>query len=494
MGNSGRLGGCGRHNYRHVGPRARFSAFAGRFTILAVGLALVFSVWLPPAAAQVAAPSTLAEQGVQLVQPSGQGQAGPPITVTLQDALERARKNDAQFLGALSDAKSAHEDRLQARNALLPTTTASVQYLGTQGDGGKISDGRFVTNDGIHVYRAWGVFHQDLSPGTFMGTGYRKASAAEALAKAKAEIARRGLTVAVTKSFYASIVAQRKYATAQQGLDQAKHFFDITQAAEREGQAPHSDAVKAEIQYRLQQQAFTEARLAMEDTHLDLGVMLFPTFTVNFTAVDDLDSSQALPAFEEIQRMAQTENPDLRAALETQRQAELDVTSAKTAFFPTLVVDTDYGMEANCFAVRCARAAFPEIGVVPNIGYFVTVVLDVPVWDWGTLRSKLHQAQYKQQQAKVQLSLAQRTLISELYAAYNEAAIARSSIEQARHTSELAAESLRLINLRYQGGASTASEVVDAETTLVTARNAYDDAQARYRTALATLQTLTGSF
>jgi outer membrane protein TolC len=435
-----------------------------------------------------------ADQGVQLVQPSGQGQAGPPITVTLQDALERARKNDAQFLGAVSDARSAGEDRIQARAALLPSVHASTQYLNTQGDGGHISDGRFVTQDGVHVYRAWGVFHQDLSPGTFMATGYRRASAAEALAKAKAEIARRGLTVAVTKSFYTSIVAQRKYATAQQGLDQAKRFLDITQAAEREGQSPHSDAVKAEIQYRLQQQAFTEARLVMEDTHLDLGVMLFPTFNVNFTAVDDLDSSQALPAFEEIQRMAQTENPDLRAALETQREAELDVTAAKTAFFPTLVVDTDYGIEANCFAVRCARAAFPEIGVVPNLGYFLTVALDVPVWDWGTLRSKLHQAQYKQQQTKVQLSLAQRTLISELYAAYNEATIARSSIEQARHTSELAAESLRLINLRYQGGASTASEVVDAETTLVTARNAYDDAQARYRTALATLQTLTGSF
>ncbi len=494
MGNSGRVDGCGSLNYGHAGSHAKLRVFAGRFTILAVGLVLVFSVWLPPTAAQATSPSTPAEQGVQLVQPSGQGQSGPPITVTLQDALERARKNDAQFLGAVSDAKSAGEDRVQARAALLPSVRGSLQYLGTQGNGGRISDGRFVTNDGIHVYRAWGVFHQDLSPGTFMGTGYRKAAAAEALAKAKAEIARRGLTVAVTKSFYASIVAQRKYATAQQGLDQAKRFFDITQAAEREGQSPHSDAVKAEIQYRLQQQAFTEARLLMEDTHLDLGVMLFPTFTVNFTAVDDLDSAQALPGFEEIQRMAGTENPDLRAALETQRQAELDVTAAKTAFFPTLTVDTDYGMEANCFAVRCARASFPEVGVVPNIGYFFTVALDIPVWDWGTLRSKLHQAQYKQQQAKVQLSLAQRTLISELYASYNEATIARSAIDQARHTSELAAESLRLIILRYQGGASTASEVVDAENTLVTARNSYDDAQARYRTALATLQTLTGSF
>jgi outer membrane protein TolC len=37
-------------------------------------------------------------------------------------------------------------------------------------------------------------------------------------------------------------------------------------------------------------------------------------------------------------------------------------------------------------------------------------------------------------------------------------------------------------------------EVVDAQKTLVDARNAYDDAQTRYRVALATLQTVTGSF
>ena len=135
------------------------------------------------------------------------------------------------------DAKSAHEDRLQARNAMLPTITATSQYLGTQGDGGKISDGRFVTNDGIHVYRAWGVFHQDLSPALFMGTGYKRAKAGEALANAKAEIARRGLTVTVSKNFYGLVVAQRKYATAQQALDQAKHFLDITQDGEHQGQA-----------------------------------------------------------------------------------------------------------------------------------------------------------------------------------------------------------------------------------------------------------------
>jgi outer membrane protein TolC len=48
--------------------------------------------------------------------------------------------------------------------------------------------------------------------------------------------------------------------------------------------------------------------------------------------------------------------------------------------------------------------------------------------------------------------------------------------------------------LRYTAGSATAFEVVDALNTSVTARNAYDDAQARYRAALANLQTLTGNF
>jgi outer membrane protein TolC len=462
---------------------------------LAIGMLLAFTIPHSQAFAQMASPAGTSEPIVQLVQPPpGPGQAAPPITMTLRDALERARKNDPQLLAAQLDAKNAHEDSIQARAALLPSVNASMQYLLTQGNGGLISDGRFVTNDGIHVYRAWGVFRQDLSPGTFMATGLKKAKAAEALAKAKAEIAQRGLAVIVSKYFYGLVVAQRKYATSQQALDQAKRFLDITQAAEREGQSAHSDAIKAEIQYRIQKQAFDEAKLTMENARLTLAVILFPTLNENFSVVDDLDSAQALPPFAQVQAMAEKENPELRVAIEAARQSDLDVKTAKTAFLPTLTVDTDYGIEANCFALRCTRASFPEVGPVPNLGYFVTAVLNIPVWDWGVLRSKLHQAEYKQQAVRASLSAQQRQQLRQLYTGYNEAATAWNAVGALRRTAELAVESLRLVSLRYKAGMSTALDVVDAENTLLTAKNAYIDAQARYQAALAELQTMTGTF
>lgn len=475
--------------------RDDFAPFASRIYFLAFCMALM--VPLSKASGQASAPAGTGESEVQLTLPTEQGQAGPPITITLKDALVRAQKLDPGYLGTVSDAKSAIEDRIQARNAMLPNIAATTQYLGDQGDGGKISDGRFVTQDGVHVYRAWGVLHQDLSPATLMGTALTRAKAAEAVASAKSEIARRGLAVTVSKYFYTLVVAQRKYATAQEALDQAKTFLDYTQDGEKQGQNSHSDELKAEIQYRIQKQAYDEARLAIEDARLDLSVTLFPTLNENFSVVDDLDSPQTLPAFPEIETMAAKENPDLRVALQTAREADLDLTAAKTAFLPTLTVETDYGIEANCFALRCTRASVQGPGgpgPVPNLGYFLTAVLTIPVWDWGTLRSKLHQAEYKQDSAKALLSQAQRQNISELYAAYNEAVFARSAVDESRRTAELAAESLRLTNLRYKGGASPASEVVDGETALVTARNAYIDAQARYRGAIAALQTITGSF
>jgi outer membrane protein TolC len=483
-------GRAGKRAARIGDPRRRAILFVAGMMLTVAGAAFQARAQETPSPAKN---QNTQEAKVQLLQPPGANNTKAPVTITLQDAIERARKNDVQFLAAVNGAKSSHEDRLQARNAILPQFSYTTQALLTQGNG-KTPNGRFVTNDGVHVYRAWAVAHEDLSPANYLGTTYTRAKAAEAVANANAEIAKRGLTVAVTKLYYAMADSQRKYATAQEALDTTKRFFNNTQDAERVGQAAHSDVIQAEIQYRQQEQAYEEASLAMESARLDLAVLLFPTLNENFSVVDDLDSPVALPPFAEAERMAAHENPELRVAMEELRGANSEVTAAKGAFLPAFFVDTDYGIEANAFALHSSIAADPVKGALPNLGYFITVGVNVPVWDWGTLRSKLHQSELKQEQARAELSQAQKQLLSNLYGSYNEANIARAAVEESRHTAELAAESLRLITLRYRAGASTALEVVSAETTLTQARNAYDDAQVRYRVALATLQTVTGNF
>ncbi|HLJ48353.1 MAG TPA: TolC family protein [Bryobacteraceae bacterium] len=416
-----------------------------------------------------------------------------PTTLTLKDALTLAAKNDPALLTALSDEAFAREDYKQARTALYPSLSGRSEYLGTQGDG-KLPSGRYVTNDGIHVYRDWAVVHQDLSPGTFLRTGVQRAAAAEALARAKIEVARRGLAATVTRNYYALIVAERKYATAQQALDQAQHSLKISQDLESGREVAHSDVVKSQLQENTQQQALQEAKLAMENARLDLAVLLYRDFNENFSIVDDLDMAPTLPPAADVETMAKNKNPALAAAMETLHGASLDVAIARQAYLPTLTVDAVYGIEANAFALHSTVAANPELGKLPNLGYFITASLNIPIWDWGVRHSKVKQAELKQAQATADLSNAQRTLIRNFRGAYDEAQTARQQVDALRRAVDLASESLRLNTLRYQSGEATILELVDAQATLTQARNAYDDGLVRYRVAISNLQTLTGTF
>jgi len=406
-----------------------------------------------------------------------------PLVLTLQDALTRAKANDPQFRAALTDLGVAHQDTVQSRAQLLPNVNYNMQYIYTQGNG--TPTGRFLANNGVHEYIAQGNVHQALSPGMF--AEYRKAAAAEALARAKSEIATRGLVVTVVQAYYGYVVAQRKYATAQKAASEADHFLGISQKLQNGGEVARSDVIKAQIQNNQQQRDLQDALLTMNKTRLDLAVLLFPNFEENFSIVDDLRLPEPLPSFVEVQAAATRNNPTLRAALATLRQSNQEVSVAWTAMLPSITLDYFYGIDANQFAVR-DRNGFR------NLGYGATATLQLPIWSWGAGASKIKQADLKRQQANVELRFAQRRLLADLRSFYEETGTLRAQLELLSQTAELASDSLRLTTLRYQAGEATVLEVVDAQNTLTQARNGYDDGQVRFQVALANLQTLTGRF
>jgi outer membrane protein TolC len=438
------------------------------------------------------APTTTSVATMQAQTPPADLGPTAPLTLTLQDAQTRAQMNAPQLLAAISDTNLAREDLKQARASLRPSASFKADYLGTQGNG-KLSESRFVTNDGVHVYRDWGVVREDLTA-ALTRTTVQRASEAESIARAKADIARRGLAMTVAKAYYALLTGQHKYATAQQALDQAKRYLDISRSLEKGGEVAHSDTVKAELQYTAQEQTLREAKLSMDTARLDVAVLLFRDFDQNFTLVDDLNLPPTLPPLNDIRTMAERENPDLRAASGALRAATTDVALARQAYLPSLTADLAYGIEANAFAFHSTVAAAPEKGSLPNLGYFLTLSLNVPVFDWGTRASKVRQAVLKRDQASVELTAAQRESVRNLQGFYQEAQTAREQVDSLRHSVDLASESLRLNGLRYEAGEASILELVDAQTTLMQARNAYDEGQVRYRLAIANLQSLTGPF
>jgi len=437
-----------------------------------------------------------ASSAAPIVQQSGPDTApavdGTPLTITLQDALERARANDPQYHSALTDLGVARQERVQARAGLLPNITYNNSFIYTQGTGqppacavtATCPASRYIANNGVHEYISQANAHQAVSLTNF--ADYGRSSAALAQARAKAEIATRGLVVTVTQSYYGLVVAQRKYATAQRAATEAQRFLKISQDLQNGGEVARADVVKASIQAQQRQRDLQEAQLDMQHSRLDLAVLIFSDWNQNFSVVDDLQTPEPLPVFTEVEVAARKNNPELRAALAALAVANHQVTAAWGGLLPSLTADYFYGIDSNQFALRTDG--------VRNVGYSAVASLQIPIFSWGADRSKLKSAELRRDQAKLELSHEQRLLLAHLRQFYEEASTARSEMESLASSAEMAAESLRLTNLRYQAGESTVLEIVDAQNTVTQARNGYDDGQVRYRVAVANLQTLTGSF
>jgi outer membrane protein TolC len=408
--------------------------------------------------------------------------AGPPVTLDLAGALQRARDYNQQFLAAGITTALAREDRVQAKAALYPTLNWFNQYLYTQGNG--TPSGIFIGNNGVHEYGEQAVVHTELSAAKRWD--YQRTIAAEAVARARQDIALRGLTATVVQSYYALAVAQRHEANAVRSVDEAARFLDITEKQQRGGEAAMADVIKSRLQFQQRQRELIDAQANTQKARITLGVIVFPNLQQAFDIADDLASDGSLPPMDEIRALALSTSPDIRASEAALRQARAGIGSAKAAaYIPTLTLDYFYGIDANVFGIRGPEGQ-------RNLGSVVQAGVNFQLWNWGANRSKVRQAELQQRQAQLELSFAQRNLQAGLTTFYVEAQAARAQLESLRSSLDLSVESLRLTLLRYQAGEATALEVVDAQSTLTQARNAYDDGLARLRIALAALQTLTG--
>src|SRR5215472_7470926 len=340
------------------------------------------------------------------------GQTPPPSqpagAITLTEALARAHQYAGQAQAAGIAVGQAAEDRVQARAARLPSASAFNQFIYTQGNG--TPSGVFVANDGVHVYNEQLVVHQEFLSIIRSGE-VRRALALEAVARAKGDIAARGLNATVIQDYFAIPAAQRKLAYTNTSLAEARDFLDITQKQEQGGEAAHADVVKAQVLVRQRERDVSEAQLAVDKAKIALGVLIFPDLSTSYEVVDDLDQAAVVPPIEEARAKASATSPDIKAAQFNVESSGYDVNVARYGYLPSLGLDFFYGIDANTFSTH-TRIYEPDGDIFHrhNLGYVAQATLNVPIWNWGAIRSKVKQAELRRDQAQLDLILAQRTL------------------------------------------------------------------------------------
>jgi outer membrane protein TolC len=407
--------------------------------------------------------------------------------ITLDEAIRRAQAVESTYTGAVADAGVAQAQRGIARSTLLPGVVYHNQFLYTQGQifpSSSTSPVRFIANNAVHEYISQGVVTETIGAAGI--TDYRRIDAEAAAARARLEVSRRGLVATVVGNYYGALAADAKVAVANRALAEASHFGTVTRQREAGGEVAHADTVRADLQQQQRQRDVNDAVLEANKTHVDLGVLLFPDPTTPYTLAAALDQMPPLPTRAEIDAAAKSNNPDVRAAFEALRSANLEVTAARFAYAPDLSLNYAYGIDAAQFAIHAPDKS-------RNLGYSATVTLDIPVWDWFATHNRIKQSTIRRTQAKAELTVTQRRLIASLDELYKEASVAQLQMTLLDQSVQTATESLRLTNLRYAAGEGTVLEVVDSQNSLVSAESSRADGAVRYYIALANLQTLTGN-
>jgi outer membrane protein TolC len=301
----------------------------------------------------------------------------------------------------------------------------------------------------------------------------RDAAKADALAaKWDAQAVRNALEFEVTRAYF-TVQKGEEFIRASESAVQA---FEANLALARKrfdaGAALRTDVLDLEVKRAQAREDLTRSRNGHKIASRILGNLLGSEGEVSIAGPAELKAPALLPGM--------LDRPEIKAAAERERGASERARAARSGYLPAISafgsVDQDYGWR-NDHGGR---------------SYTAGVLAQWNLWDGKLTRAKARQAQAeletsREQTRKTRLAagLQTETARLELETAQARLAVTREAVAQAEESAELTRK-------RYEQGAGLSAQVIDAETSLVTARMRRIEAEADRNLAIAALRQALG--
>ena len=411
--------------------------------------------------------------------------APTPAPLSLDEALRLANAQASAFQTAKLNERIAAEDVRQAEAAFLPKVSTPLSYIYTSPalglQPGEPRGPSFVSADGIGVYDALVNVSGDFDIAGRLRATLAKNRALLAASRAGAEVARRELAQAVIEAYYGLALANAQVRAAETNVEAAKEFENITSLLLSGGEVASVDLTRAQLQTLARRDELEKARANEAVTAGSLRVFVGYDFARPISITD-----LALPiAFEYQQFKAEdvSRRPEFTQLDQQLRAARQEIKIARADRLPSLSYSVNGGFDTD--SLKSPR-------LKEHTGVSAGVSFSIPIFDWGTSRSRESQARLRVEVAENERTLALRGFTQQFYAAQAQAANAAARINLAREGVTKAQDNVAASIARYRAGEAQIVEVTDAQTTLVEQRNALYQAIFDYQTALARLRQATG--
>lgn len=479
--------------------------------------------------------------------------AGPPVAaqeavparLSLEEALEIARGNNPTFLQARNDERLADWDVRQAYGALLPSASASTgvtwQGAGEQRFGSLTLGDLGFTDQPSYYFSNYNIgLNYSLDWATILGPSRSKAD--REVTRAQIDLAGATLVSEVTNA-YVEVLRQRDaLQVAEAQLENARFNLRLAEGQLAVGSVTPIDVGQAEVQVGRAEVTALQTRNALDTARMRLLQQLGVPVDQGFEAATPFELTEPSWELEELRALALEQNPTLQVRRSASESADLAVSSARSSYLPTLSLQTGWSgftrqassvesqiaqaqaqvaqRIAQCVGTNelysrladplppldCSSFAFTDqqrSAILSQNDQFpfdfersppsISVGLSIPIFQGLSRQRNLEAARLQRDDVVEQLREQEIALEADLSIGLANVRTAYQSALLEERNRTLADQQLRLARERYQLGAITFVELVDAQTVLAQADADRIAAVYAYHDAVTSLEALVGA-
>lgn len=403
------------------------------------------------------------------------GKSLPPVW-DLAACLEYAKTNNITLKNLRLDTKSAEQDKLLAKSALLPDLygSGSLSY-------NHYNRNTTGTTSGINSSGSYGVSSAwTLYQGGYLKTDIKQKDLSVQSANYNVLVSENDITLQITQAYLNILVDKEsiiynkdlvKTSTAQ--LAQAKRRFDAGTVAKKV-------VIQFEAQLAADKYNLTAAENAERQDKITLRQLLQLGQTPQFDVVkpDTVTSDAAVPDLATVQKYALENRPEIKGAELAVRIADLDLSKAKSGYLPTLTLGAGIG---TSFAKDPTYNVFRQFD--NNFYQQAGLTLSVPIFTKRQNKTNVAKAKIAIDQTRNTLENAKTTLSLTTEQAFITVQNAKTQFNSATENLTYNKELYRISNEELRIGTANIYDFYQQRNLYVQALQSF--IQAKYNAALA---------
>lgn len=282
--------------------------------------------------------------------------------------------------------------------------------------------------------------------------------------------------------YYTLIMYRNLVDVAQQSVRDYDGHVTNVQAQYNVGLVASSDVLASRTNLADAQTTLITRQNSADVAETDLNIVIgYPVSTSIETADKEMRYLPYNVTLEQAKAYALLHRATLVKSAMDVKSAEESVKQAKAGYLPTvsLTAGKNYASDDNYRGTS-------------NNGWSVGANASLDIWDGGSTRNTIKVREAQLESAKEANLAAVDGVLHDVQSAYLNLRAAEQTISSTKVAVEEGQESFRIASLRYRAGVGSNLDVLDAETSLTTARNNYVQALYNYNIYVATLEQAVG--